>query len=62
MSIGVNDRWFAAARVGGVAAGVLALVRLLTGGADTVFQPPFTLLLAFVVGTLIGYALLSLRQ
>ena len=62
MSANVNDRWFAAARVGGVTAGVLALVRLLTGGPGAVFQPPFTLLLAFAVGTLVGYALLSLRR
>ncbi len=57
-----SDRWFAAARVGGVTAGVLALVRLLTGGWGAVFEPPFTLLLAFGLGTLVGYAILSLRD
>ena len=61
MSDGSGDRWFAAARVGGVTAGVLALVRLLMDGPGAVFQPPFTLLAAFAVGTVVGYALLSLR-
>lgn len=61
MKRAVSDRWFAAARIGGVTVGVLALVRLLTGGPGAVFQPPFTLLAAFVAGTLIGFALLSLR-
>ena len=56
-----SDRWFAAARVGAVTAGVLALVRLLTGGTGAVFEQPFTLLLAFALGTLAGYAILSLR-
>lgn len=62
MTPSAANRWFAAARIGGIAAGVLAFVRLITAGAGAVFQPPFTLLLAFVAGTLIGYAILSLRR
>ncbi len=54
-------RWFAAARIGIVVAGVLALVRLATGGAAAVFEPPGSLLLAFAAGTLAGFAILWLR-
>ncbi len=61
MTPAVRDRWFAAGRIGIVAAGVLAVVRLATGGPAAVFDPPGSLLLALVAGTLLGFAILSLR-
>ena len=57
-----SDGLFKAARIGAIAAGLLAMVRCTRGGAGAMLEPPGTLLLTFVVATVIAAAVFALRQ
>ena len=57
-----SDGLFKAARIGAVAAGLLAVVRCSQGGAAAILEPPGTLLLTFVAATVIAAAVTAMRQ